>query len=289
MELPPPRRASSAAGRQENHHVGPGGWPSQALRETHVTVESRECAVVVSSATADRTDKKPAGNAVVSADPSLPDRQPSAKHVFESKREARRRRQNLKESGDFLGVQGVNPETGEMDVLTPTTSSDSTKPPSSGLSPSLGGLAQVVTETKQAYREAKRQHTVELERAQSRREQEKMDKLEKGKEAIRTEQRKVRWRKEASQWSSVAEPDLSPVAQSQRSGGTTCRLPRKTSAVRSLSCLLTPLSSFRQAQATAPPAARRACRAPRRFLGANPAIALQSSYCAVDIGGRRGP
>ena len=144
--------------------------------------------------------------------------------LFRSKKEARRLRQSLKESGDFLGVQGVNPETGEMDVLTPTTTSSSTAP--LNFSPELGSLAQMARDAKLAYREAKRQHEHERQRALSRREEDKLEKMEKEKEAIRLEQRHVRWRKEAGQWSSVAEPNLSPIAQSQRSGTTCTSSPR---------------------------------------------------------------
>ena len=85
----------------------------------------------------------------------------------------------------------------------------------------------MVRDTKQAYRDAKRQHESEMRRFVSRREVEKLEKLEKlesEKEAIRLEQRHIRWRKEAGQWSSVAEPNLSPIAQSHRSG-TTCTSP----------------------------------------------------------------
>jgi hypothetical protein len=138
-----------------------------------------------------------------------------ARQLFESRREARRLRQSLKESGDFLGVQGVNPETGMMDVLTPTTSSDSTK--LDHLSPQLQGLSRMMKDAKDAYKEAKRQHKSELTKAIHKREQERLQRLEKEKKTIRNEQRQVHWRKEVGQWSSVAEPNLSPIAQSQRS------------------------------------------------------------------------
>jgi len=157
--------------------------------------------------------------------PEAQEEQSRTQQLFRSKREARRLRQGLKESGDFLGVQGVNPETGEMDVLTPTTTSSSVVTLPSA--PELGGLVQMVRDTKQAYRDAKRQHESEMRRFVSRREVEKLEKLEKlesEKEAIRLEQRHIRWRKEAGQWSSVAEPNLSPIAQSHRSG-TTCTSP----------------------------------------------------------------
>ncbi len=228
-----PRRTSSAATRRrkraasEDHvprnDVGRDGRSSQTPLKAYVAVADQETTIVKQTFSPPKATTK--DDAAVSIGASPPqDEQSRAKRLFESKRQARRRRQSLKESGDFLGVQGVNPETGEMDILTPTTSSDSTRP--LGLLPRLGGAAQVLIETKQAYREAKRQYEAELMRTQSSREQEKMDKIEKEKEAIRVTQRGVRWRKDVGQWSSVAEPNLSPIAQSQRSG-TTCRPPPK--------------------------------------------------------------
>ena len=135
--------------------------------------------------------------------------------TFQQRNAARQLRKSLKESGDYLGVQGINPTTGQMDVLTPTNSSDSTKHPAIGAR--LDALAQVVQASKEAYEEAMENHETELQRESTRRELRKMEKLDKGKQVMRDEQRKVRWRKEAAGWSSVAEPNLSPIAQSQRS------------------------------------------------------------------------
>jgi hypothetical protein len=81
----------------------------------------------------------------------------------------RMHRRQLKESGDWLGVQGANPDTGEFDNLTPTTSSGS--------------------EATALRREA----------------------------TVIKRPRRVVWRRGDNQWSSVAEPDLSPIAQSQNS------------------------------------------------------------------------
>ncbi|KAL1891399.1 hypothetical protein Sste5346_007662 [Sporothrix stenoceras] len=47
--------------------------------------------------------------------------------------------------------------------------------------------------------------------------QESIDKYEKGKDELRRQQSLVRWRKDNGQWSSVAEPLLSPIAQSRSS------------------------------------------------------------------------
>jgi hypothetical protein len=222
-----PRRASSAQSRHgqrsvslgEPRHIGarnPNRQSWSPRREPwsphHSKTSAAELHVTLTPHRLPLTQEQSSAQAAQ-------DEQSRTRQLFQSKKEARRRRQSLKESGDFLGVQGINPETGEMDVLTPTTTSSSTVPPN--LSPELGGLAKVVNDAKVAYREAKWQHEAELKRTLSQKEEEKLEKLEKEKEAIRKEQRHIRWRKEAGQWSSVAEPNLSPIAQSQRSG-TTC-------------------------------------------------------------------
>ncbi|CAK7270826.1 hypothetical protein SEPCBS119000_004283 [Sporothrix epigloea] len=93
-------------------------------------------------------------------------------------------RKSLKESGDYLGVQGINPETGQLDVLTPTTGSKSTL--SSGTSAVPSGSYQS-----------------------------SMERYEKDKERLRRQQSLIRWRRETGQWSSVAEPGLSPIEQSR--------------------------------------------------------------------------
>ena len=222
-----PQRTSSAVARHGKRAASVGHTPRAHMDNspggprpnpdppsaTRVSVASRGEEVVVTA----KAMSPPSHQPNTQRPRSAHEEQSRVTQLFESKREARRLRQSLKESGDFLGVQGVNPETGEMDVLTPTTSSDSNKPVSHSAS-ALGGLAHMVKETREAYREAKRQHDTELIRVKSQREYERLDKLEREKEAIRAEQRKVRWRKDAGQWSSVAEPNLSPIAQSQRSG-----------------------------------------------------------------------
>lgn len=127
--------------------------------------------------------------------------------LYLAHREKRRLRRSLRESGDYLGVQGINPATGELDVLTPTSSSAS----------EFASLARTVANKRGAYEAARRQLQAE-----------KMRKWERDKEAIRAEHRSnVRWTKRRSGWSSAAvEPALSPIAQSSaattpRDGGST--------------------------------------------------------------------
>jgi hypothetical protein len=132
--------------------------------------------------------------------------------AIDTRMAARRLRRNLKESGDYLGVQGINPLTGELDVLTPTSSSPSDLVP--GTSTGLEKLLKTVKEAKFSHEETKKTQEA-LEEA--RREIEKLNRAVEKKESIRILQRRVRWRREGNNWSSVAEPDLSPI-QSLRSG-----------------------------------------------------------------------
>lgn len=153
--------------------------------------------------------------------------------TFDAKREARRLRRSLKESRDFLGVQGVNPHTGVMDVLTPTSSSPTDRammsaPEAEGYSESLSGF-------RAAYRRESRTRDAEeasLERL--RKEQERLDKTHRKKDSIRNFQQRVRWRKDTNQWSSVAEPDLSPIADAS----TRSRTPRSSECYRLVLALL---------------------------------------------------
>ncbi|OAA68399.1 hypothetical protein SPI_00594 [Niveomyces insectorum RCEF 264] len=180
--------------------------------------------------------------------------------LFRLKKESHQRRRSLKESGDFLGVQGINPETGLLDVLTPTSSSNSTL--ARGVSPSLGSLAQKVKEAKEAYRTAKKAHAEELQRALTQRERDNIQKKEREKEAVRTEQNQVKWRKETGQWSSVAEPKLSPIAQS-----------RSTTPLISANCL--PVLSLSDIRRTPPKHARNICD--QNHTGARNAVHFSES------------
>lgn len=131
------------------------------------------------------------------------------------KRESRRRRRSLRESGDFLGVQGINPVTGELDVLTPSSSSQSEL--SLNTQQKIGNLARAMSKAKKAYKVAMAQTEEEMKAVLLKRELEKLDQRGQRKDAIRDIQRKVKWRQDPRQWSSAQEPELSPIPQSRRS------------------------------------------------------------------------
>ncbi|KAK4130013.1 hypothetical protein BT67DRAFT_248475 [Trichocladium antarcticum] len=74
--------------------------------------------------------------------PSAPPPPPppaDTRDLFLAKRELRRQRRSLKKSGDFLGVTGVNPYTGELDVITPPTSSSSEDAVAAAATAAAGG------------------------------------------------------------------------------------------------------------------------------------------------------
>ncbi|ROW09815.1 hypothetical protein VMCG_02660 [Cytospora schulzeri] len=145
-------------------------------------------------------DKLVRWNTAIEPPPSTPSISTGAtpgsrtQQLYLERREKRRLRRSLKESGDFLGVQGINPATGELDVLTPSSSSAG----------EFSSLARAVQDRRESYESARRQL-----------EAEKMRKWERDKQAIRAEHRSnVRWTKKRSGWSSAIEPNLSPIAQS---------------------------------------------------------------------------
>ncbi|KAK2626402.1 hypothetical protein QTJ16_004664 [Diplocarpon rosae] len=128
----------------------------------------------------------------------------AAQQIFEDKKSRRQQRRSLKDSGDYLGVQGANPRTGYWDVSSgsePSQMSDETKR-------KLDEEARKVAEQKSRYEEAESKHRLELERVMSMREKKK--KLEQKMK----QRRRGKWKLSENGWSSVAEPDLSPIVQS---------------------------------------------------------------------------
>lgn len=145
----------------------------------------------------------------------------SARRAIEFKKEARRQRRSLKESGDYLGVQGINPETGKLDVLTPS-------PSTSDNSTDISDYKQKIEEVKQVLKDSRTHHKNahlpgygerEAKRLYLKREKEKRAKDEKRKQELAARQNQgLRWKRHSKQWSSAQEPALSPIAQSVRSG-----------------------------------------------------------------------
>jgi hypothetical protein len=139
--------------------------------------------------------------------------QAQASQALEEKRRARHLRRSLKESGDYLGVQGVNPETGELDIETPTSSSQSAI--SLHTRQKLSHLNRKIKTAQTAYRAVRDQTQQEVKTLLQESEQHKQARREQDKLAIREVQRRVKWRKDSRQWSSAQEPNLSPITQSQ--------------------------------------------------------------------------
>ncbi|KAM0344330.1 hypothetical protein ACHAPU_007688 [Fusarium lateritium] len=133
--------------------------------------------------------------------------------VLEAKKKAKRRareeRESLRESGDYLGVQGINPQTGVLDLT-----SDS-------------GESILSTKTEQKLRrlEARAKHAssaaekkeaeIEIVKVHLDQDVKKLRNLERTKKELPLPAT-GKWRRGTHQWSSVQEPDLSPIAQSHR-------------------------------------------------------------------------
>lgn len=137
-----------------------------------------------------------------------------AQRIFEDRKARREKRRSLQASGDFLGVQGANPRTGYWDASTGTSSSEPSQI-SEETKRKLDREAHEIEESKRKWVEAQLKHEVELERVQRAREQKRKEREEQKKLEVRLKQRRRgKWRLSENGWSSVAEPDLSPIVQS---------------------------------------------------------------------------
>ncbi|KAM4056639.1 hypothetical protein HRG_003508 [Hirsutella rhossiliensis] len=133
------------------------------------------------------------------------------RQAIEARKEARRQRRDLKESGDYLGVQGINPATGQLDMITPTDSEGNSTSPET--QQKLNNLRNALRDARQSY-----EHVNALSRKEAKKdlesEKDKLRRLEKDKQKLRNFSQRVKWRRQTKQWSSAQEPDLSPIVQS---------------------------------------------------------------------------
>uniref|UniRef100_A0A0B7JND1 Uncharacterized protein n=1 Tax=Bionectria ochroleuca TaxID=29856 RepID=A0A0B7JND1_BIOOC len=168
----------------------------QKLRETKETKQAQSDS---------EHESKPGPWASLTADRRLSE----TRRAIEAKKEIRRQRKDLKESGDYLGVQGINPETGVLDIISPTESERSASLQADGKA-STSTLQQVLKNAQAKYSEAV--HPSGADDLQPR--------SKHGKERIQLGRLypNVKWRRHTKQWSSAQEPNLSPVAQSLKSG-----------------------------------------------------------------------
>ncbi|KAK2000114.1 hypothetical protein LX36DRAFT_679846 [Colletotrichum falcatum] len=134
--------------------------------------------------------------------------------TLEERRLVQLERRTLKESGDYLGVTGINPTTGELDVLTPSTTSFSSA--SLAIDQKLDSHKKTKAKTSNSRRGAA-VLTEEVTQELQQREEQRFSRKDQEKEAIRQAQRNVRWQRHRQQWSSAKEPILSPIAQSIKS------------------------------------------------------------------------
>ncbi|KAI8961651.1 hypothetical protein F5Y11DRAFT_222716 [Daldinia sp. FL1419] len=133
--------------------------------------------------------------------------------LLQSKEETRKTRRNLKESGDWLGVQGADPYSGQFSVLTPTDTLSSETTNTSTRS-KLAGLARKKKAARLEYEQLRLLEEQEKDKARLDREQAKLQKIERVKEELRRQHQFARWSQHKRNWSSAAEPNLSPIAQS---------------------------------------------------------------------------
>ncbi|KAI1386338.1 uncharacterized protein F4822DRAFT_409692 [Hypoxylon trugodes] len=133
--------------------------------------------------------------------------------LFKTKEESRRNRKSLKESGDWLGVQGADPYSGQFSVLTPTDT-PSSETTSASTRSKLAGLARRKKAAKLEYEQIRLLEEQEKDKARLDREQAKLNKIERVKEELRRQHQFARWSQHRRHWSSAAEPNLSPIAQS---------------------------------------------------------------------------
>ncbi|KAK7958289.1 hypothetical protein PG996_010271 [Apiospora saccharicola] len=135
-------------------------------------------------------------------------------HLLKRKQRSQRKYRELKASGDWLGVTGANPQTGQYNVLTPTDSASSDLTPPSTKT-KMRKLTKRVQQAERDYENAKAMEDAAREGHMQKKAQMKLDKIELAKVEIQQQQHgPLEWKRRDREWSSVREPGLSPIAQS---------------------------------------------------------------------------
>lgn len=136
-----------------------------------------------------------------------------AQSLLKSKKRSRQHRRELQGSGDWLGVTGANPHTGEYNVLTPDDLLSSDTPRSSTKS-KMTKLTKTVRHAEDEYEKAKRTEDVVGENRMAEKAQATLARIEQTKAEIYQQHGPLAWRQNRREWSSAQEPQLSPIAQS---------------------------------------------------------------------------
>lgn len=124
---------------------------------------------------------------------------------MEAREKARELRRSLKESGDWLGVQGCNPRTGVPDASSSESGGDTMR-----VVRELQGLSKM--NLSEATRQEIENHIEQIAQEQHDKRSQKLAKQQQAAASVTG-----RWRRKTHQWLSAQEPVLSPIAQSQRS------------------------------------------------------------------------
>lgn len=134
--------------------------------------------------------------------------------MYLDKKARRAKRRSVRDSGDFLGVQGANPRTGYWDPSTGTSSSDPSQM-SEETRRRIDQEANDLKEKKRKWEEAQIKLETELKRVQTIKDQKRSERAEQKKIDTRARQRRHgQWGLNDNGWSSVAEPELSTIIQS---------------------------------------------------------------------------
>ncbi|KJZ77975.1 hypothetical protein HIM_02612 [Hirsutella minnesotensis 3608] len=150
------------------------------------------------------------------------------RQIIEDKKAAREQKRHLKESGDYLGVQGFNPATGQLDATTSTDSDEPRMRQETQLESE--DWRNSLQEASQSEEPARNMNDVDTERLLED-EGDQFARPGNDKQRRRYPIQSVRWRRRTAQWSSAQEPQLSPVEQSQvNSASASRRQSRHTTA-----------------------------------------------------------
>lgn len=133
---------------------------------------------------------------------------------IESTRHSRRRKRSLMARGDYLGAQGVNPETGELDITASSGSGRSSL--DDGALDRINAIRRVLSNAKDSYKDVTEWTNDEMRKIIADNGANKQHRTKRNRVDISKPNNDIHWRRHTKQWASLGDPESAVSPRTDR-------------------------------------------------------------------------
>lgn len=133
---------------------------------------------------------------------------------IESTRHSRRRKRSLVARGDYLGAQGVNPETGELDITASSGSGRSSL--DDGALERINAIRRVLSNAKGSYKDVTEWTNDEMRKILDSSNANKQRRTKTHHVDVTNSNNNIQWRRNTKQWTSLRDPESAVSPRTDR-------------------------------------------------------------------------